>query len=154
MLLLLSLMTKKSFCTSELRLLTTNWTRITPSMSRMQGIYYGHPTRPRSPWFAEKRKRRFCGKKWVCLVRIRWRVANLPLPPILIAVVQSLEYKWDKLKARISYQRILKTVISYVSQSRGWTTTLRTYSWWVIHFIVRTEQQPLVRHGMGAYALM
>jgi hypothetical protein len=41
-------------------------------------------------------------------VRIRRRVPNLPLPSVLLANVQSLENKWDELKARISYQQDIK----------------------------------------------
>ena len=55
-----------------------------------------------------RRKQRFCGKKSGCLVRIRRREANLPLPSVLTANVQSLENKWDELKACMFYQRDIK----------------------------------------------
>ena len=54
------------------------------------------------------RKMGFSGKRSGCLVRIRQRVANLPLPSVLLANVQSLGKKWDELKAHISYQRDIK----------------------------------------------
>ena len=38
-------------------------------------------------------------------MRIRRRVANLPLPSVLLANVKSLKNKWDELKSQISYQR-------------------------------------------------
>ena len=55
-----------------------------------------------------RRKLRCCGKRSGCLVRIRQRLAKLPFPSVLLANVQSLENKWDELKARISYQRDIK----------------------------------------------
>jgi hypothetical protein len=48
---------------------------------------------------------RFSGKRSGCLVRIRRRMTNLPLPSVLLANVQSLENKWDELKARVSHQQ-------------------------------------------------
>jgi hypothetical protein len=54
-----------------------------------------------------RKKLRFCGKRLACLVRI-CLVANLPLPSVLLANVQSLENKWDELKACLSYQRDIK----------------------------------------------
>jgi hypothetical protein len=64
---------------------------------------------------------------WVgsgCPVRICCREGTLPFPSVLLANVQSINDKISKLQARISYQvDILKTVISYISQSRGGTTT-------------------------------
>ena len=47
-------------------------------------------------------------KRSGCLVKIRQGLANLPLPSVLLANVQSLGKKWDELKARISYQRDIK----------------------------------------------
>jgi hypothetical protein len=73
-------------------------------MSRTGGIYSRHTNRPSSPSSAGERDR-FCGRRLGCLVRIRRRVANQPLPSVLLANIQSLENKWDKLKARIFYQR-------------------------------------------------
>ena len=43
----------------------------------------------------------------------------------------------------------LKTIISYVSSSRGGTTTLIIYSWLGFPCISRTEQLCLVRWGVG-----
>ena len=47
------------------------------------------------------------------------RVGHLPLPSVLLANLQSFDNKMDEPQARISYQRNIKTVISYFSQSRG-----------------------------------
>ena len=55
-----------------------------------------------------KRRKRFRGKRSGCLVRNCRRVANLPLPSVLLANVQSLDNKLDKLKASISYQQDIK----------------------------------------------
>ena len=55
-----------------------------------------------------KRRKRYRGRRSGCLVRIRRRVANLPLPSVLLANVQSLDNKLDELKARLSYQRDIK----------------------------------------------
>lgn len=66
------------------------------------------PDQAQIPVIRWRRKLRFCGKRSGCHVRIRRRVANLPLPSILLANVQSLENIWDELKARISYQRHIK----------------------------------------------
>ena len=51
---------------------------------------------------------RFHGRRLGCLGRIRRRVANLPLPSILLANVQSLKNKWDEVKACISYHQDIK----------------------------------------------
>ena len=72
------------------------------------------PDQAQIPVIRWRRKLRFRGKRSGCLVRIRRRVANLPLPSVLLANVQSLENKWDKLKAHGT----LKTVIYDVSPSR------------------------------------
>ena len=61
------------------------------------------PDQAQIPVIRWRRKLRFHGKRSGCLVRIRRRVANLPLPSILLANVQSLENKWEELKAHISY---------------------------------------------------
>jgi hypothetical protein len=53
--------------------------------------------------------------------------------------MQTLENKIDDLRGRLNYQRDIKTVISYASWSRGWMTTLSTYSWLVIRCIGRIE---------------
>jgi hypothetical protein len=60
------------------------------------------PDQAQIPVICWKGKRRFRGKRSGCLVRIWRRVANLPLPSVLLANVQSLENKWDEMKARIS----------------------------------------------------
>ena len=76
-------------------------------MSRTRGIYSRHPNRPSSSSFAGERDR-LCGRRSGCLVRIRRRVTNLPLPSVLLANVQSLDNKVDKLQACISYQWDIK----------------------------------------------
>ena len=43
-----------------------------------------------------------------CLVRIRRRVSNPPLPSVLLANVQSLENKLDELRSRLTFQRDIK----------------------------------------------
>ena len=145
MLLLPSLMIKKSFWTSELRLLTSDKKEFFFKELEGRNILQTH-NQAQIPVIRRRRKLRFSWKRWGCLVRTRRWVAYLPLPSVLLANVQSLENKWDELKARIYPNNgTLKTVISYVSPSRGWRTTLRTYN-------CRIEQQPLVRHGAGAYA--
>ena len=110
MLLLPSLMTEKSFWKSELRLLTSNWTHL-------KQFFFNEsdgrdilriPDQVQIPIIRWRRKRRFCGKRSGCLVRIRRRVANLQFPSVLLANVQSLENKWDELKACISYQQDIK----------------------------------------------
>jgi hypothetical protein len=73
------------------------------------------PDQAQIPVILWRRKLRFCGKR--CLVRIRRRVANLPLPSILLANVWSLENKWDKLKACISYQRDINCNILCFTES-------------------------------------
>ena len=60
------------------------------------------------PIIRRRKRRRYRGRKSGCLVRIRWRVGNLPLPSILLANVQSLDSKIDKLRTCISYQRDIK----------------------------------------------
>jgi hypothetical protein len=55
-----------------------------------------------------KRRKRYRGRRSGCLVRIRRRVANLPLPSVLLTSVQSLDNKLDELKAHLSYQRDIK----------------------------------------------
>ena len=52
-------------------------------------------------------------------MRIRQRVANLPVPSVLLANVQSLEKKWDELKASISYQRDIKNC-NILCFTRSW----------------------------------
>ena len=49
-----------------------------------------------------RRKLRFCEKRSGCLARI------IRVPSILLAKVQSMENKWDELKAHISYQGDIK----------------------------------------------
>ena len=51
------------------------------------------PNQAQMPVTRWKRKRRFRRKRSGYLVRIRRRVANLPLPSVLLADVQSLENK-------------------------------------------------------------
>ena len=55
-----------------------------------------------------KRQKIYWGKRSGCLVRIRRRVANLPLPSVLLVNVQSLDNKLYELKSRIFYQRDTK----------------------------------------------
>ena len=109
--------------------------------SWMRGIYSRQGPHPQH----SQEKETYRGRRPGCLVRIRRRAANLPLPSLLLANVQSLDNQVDELQAPISGS--LKTVISYASPSRGWTTTWITYSWRVIHCIDRIEQHPLVRQG-------
>ena len=66
------------------------------------------PDKAQIPVIRWKSKRRFRRKRSGCLVRIKRRVANVPLPSVLLANVQSLENKCDQLKARTSYQRDIK----------------------------------------------
>ena len=66
------------------------------------------PDQAQIPMIRWRRKQRFRRKRSGCFARIRRRVANLPLPSVLQTNVQSLENKWDELKACISYQRDIK----------------------------------------------
>ena len=59
------------------------------------------PGKAQIPSIHWRRKQRFRRKRSGCLVRIRRRVPNLLLPSVLLANVQSLENKWDELKACI-----------------------------------------------------
>jgi hypothetical protein len=136
-------MTEKSFWTSEQRLLTLNWTNNCSLRSQMRGIYSRHLNMPSSPLIV--RERDFVDGRPRCLVRIRRWVANLPLPSVLLANVQSLDNKVDV--HVYPTNRTLKTVISYVSPSRGWTMTWISFRLQVIHCIGRIEQQTLVRGG-------
>ena len=109
MLLLPSLMTKKSFWTSEQRLLTSNWTKIflTKSlMSPMHRIYC--QDKAQIPVINVKKRQRKRGRRAGCLVRICRRVGKPPLPSVLLANVQSLENKLDELRLRLSYQWDIK----------------------------------------------
>ena len=60
------------------------------------------------PVIYRRKKLRFCERRAGCLVRIRRRLANLPLPFVLLANLFSLENKRDEIKARISYQWDIK----------------------------------------------
>ena len=99
MLMLPSLMTEKSFWTSEQRLLTSNWTK--------QNIYFSPESRPKSLSSREE-KTEIKGWRLGCLVRIRRQVGKPPLPSVLLANVQSLGNKLDDLRSRLSYQWYIK----------------------------------------------
>jgi ADP-glucose pyrophosphorylase len=71
MLLLLSPMTEKSFWTSELQLLTSNWTKSFSLMSQMGNIYTKHPNRPSSCNSLEK-ETEICNR--VCLLNEESRI--------------------------------------------------------------------------------
>ena len=64
-------------------------------------------------------------------MRIRQRGTNLPLPSVLLANVQLLKNKWDKLKARISYQRDIKNCnISWVIEIKPEAPVTRSMKKW------------------------
>jgi hypothetical protein len=87
-------------------------------------------------------KKRWKYRGWLsgCLVRICRRVVNQHLPSVLLANVQSLE--------KYPTNETLKTVISYVSSSRGWTTTQIYRGGWVsVH--QQDRQICLLRWGVG-----
>ena len=54
------------------------------------------------PVIHRRRRQRLCGRRFGCLVRIWRRVANLTLPLVLLANVQSLDNQVDELQAHIS----------------------------------------------------
>ena len=121
MLLLPSLMTENSFWTSETRLLTADWNKLFPLTNPTRRISCFHWNRPRSTPFAWRKEAGKGGLISGILLR-SWRPASKrPMPSILLASVQLLENKIDDLLLRLSYQRDIKTVKSYVSLRRCWT---------------------------------
>ena len=103
-LMLPSLMTEKSFWTSEQRLLTSNWTKIFFFNESKDLLLYGEQIQ--IPVIRVMKRRRYRGKR--CLVRIRRRVSKSPLPSVLLANVQSLENKLCDLRSRLSNQQDMK----------------------------------------------
>ena len=106
MCLLPSLMTKKNFQTSGLRLLTTD----------QQNPFFPFATdepdakdillsreQAQIPAICVKMRQRKRGQRAGCLLRIRRRSNKPPLPSILLANVQSLENKIDELRGRLNY---------------------------------------------------
>ena len=116
MLLLLSLMTEKSFLTSE-RLLTSKWTNIFYLTSLTRRIYCFLETRPKSQSFTWRKdwEKEVGGQG----VRIRRRVSKPPLLSVLLANVQSLENKLDDLRLRLSYQRDIENC-SILCFTKSW----------------------------------
>ncbi|CDQ92989.1 unnamed protein product [Oncorhynchus mykiss] len=112
------------------------------------------PDQGQIPVIRWRRKLRFCGKRSGCLVRIRRRVANLPLPSVLLANVKLLQNKWDELKAHIFYHQDIKNC-KILCFTESWLDDdiKRTYCWRVIHSIGRTEQQPLVKTRGGGLCI-
>jgi hypothetical protein len=75
-----------------------------------------------------RRKRwHYRGRRAGYLMRLRRRVDKTLLHSNILANVQSLENKLDKLRSRLSFPCDLKTVISYVPLIRGWTRTWKIY---------------------------
>ena len=68
--------------------------------------------------------------------------------------VQSLENNLDELRLRLSFRWDIKTVISYVSPSHGWTTTQIIYSWLDLLCIGRAERLSLVRRGVVVFVYL
>lgn len=66
------------------------------------------PYRALIPIICRRKRRRYRGRRSWCLVRICRREGNLPLPLVLLANVQSIGYKIEKLRACISYQKDIK----------------------------------------------
>ena len=97
------LLTETSFWTSELGLLTSNWTR-SSSISQMQEIYYRRQTRPRFLWSAGKGNLCFAERDLNAL----WGSGDECIICPCLPNVQSLENKWDEVKARISFERDIK----------------------------------------------
>ena len=60
------------------------------------------------PEAAPRRRRQRRGIRSGLLVELRRRAHHPSLPSILLADVQSLDNKWDKLRARISFQRDIR----------------------------------------------
>ena len=66
------------------------------------------PNKAQIPVIHMKKRRRYRGRRSGCLVRIRRRLGNLPLPSVLLANVQSVDNKMDEIRSRLSYQRDFK----------------------------------------------
>jgi hypothetical protein len=96
MLLLPSLMTEKSFWASEQRLPTKQWQHFLVEWETHDEAII--------PVIRRRKRLRYRGRRSGCLLRIWRQVANLPLPSLLLANVQSLDNKVGNLQARISYQ--------------------------------------------------
>jgi hypothetical protein len=100
MLLLLSLMTGKSFWTSEQRLLTSNWTKIFSLMSPTRRIYCFVETRPNPRHQHGEKTEKKAEEGGVPCKNLL--TSEPPLPLLLLAKVQSLENKLDDLRLRLS----------------------------------------------------
>jgi hypothetical protein len=137
-------MIEKSFWISKQRLLTSNWMKI---------FFFNESGKKDIPLLGDQDLPSFLWNKWWkyrgrrsgYLVRVCRRVGSLSLPSVLLANVQSLENKLDEL--RYPTNGTFKTVISCVSQSRGWT--MKIYIWLCFPCIGRTEQLSLVRWRVG-----
>ena len=65
-------------------------------------------TMDRIPASEPKQRRRKRGRRSGLLVRLRRRAHRAPLPSILLANVQSLDNKVDKIRARVAFQRDIR----------------------------------------------
>ena len=133
MLLLPSLMTENNSWTSAQRLLTTSWKKLFPLASPTWRIYCFYRNRPKSPSFAWREEGHEGDRGQAAI----WEFVGERVNPHCHLSYWSTCNHW-KIKS-MTYEPNL-TLKTYVSPSRGWTTTWRTYSWRVLHCIGRIEQ--------------
>ena len=98
-------MTEKCFYISGQRLLTPYWRNHFSSTSWNGKDLLQTPDKALIPVIRRRKRQRYCGQRFGCLVRIRRREGDLPLPSVLLANVQSIDNKIDKLWSCISYKR-------------------------------------------------
>jgi hypothetical protein len=55
-----------------------------------------------------KKRQRKRGRRSGCLLRIRRGMSKPPLPSVILANMQSLKYKMDGVRSRLTYQRDIK----------------------------------------------
>ena len=133
-LLLPSRMNESNFWTSEQRLLTSNWTSIfsltspTPRMS----CFLRNVSESLS--FARRKDREKGGGGRTAFWEFVGEWVNLHYHPFYWPTWNHLKTKWVIYDQDCPTNGTIKTVISCVSPSRGWTTTWITYSWQLIPY--------------------